>query len=114
MQYNLPPNLLSSLCWVESKHNVYAHHVNDGGSDSFGICQIKYNTAKHMGFKGTKQQLMEPINNINYAAAYLSYQLVRYNNNPKKAVIAYNRGHAKKLTKTNYQVRVFKHWRSIN
>ncbi len=110
IQMNLPPNLLSSLCYVESKHDIAAIHHDDGNSDSLGICQIKHDTAKWLGFKGSKEELMRPDINIKYAGLYLRYQIKRYNS-VSKAVISYNRGNAKGLTTTNYQARVFKQWR---
>ena len=113
VQFNLPPELLSSLCYIESTHNINSIHINDGGSNSYGICQIKLGTAKHFGFKGNSKQLMDPAVNIHYAAKYLSYQHKRYKS-ITKAVIAYNRGNAKHLTKTSYSDRVLKQWRSTN
>lgn len=110
-QYGLPPELLSSLCFVESRHKISAIHHDDGGSESLGLCQIKLNTAKSLGFRGTPNQLMEPKYNIKYAAKYLSHQIKRYDS-VKKGVIAYNRGNAKNLTSSRYQVKVFKEWRS--
>ena len=109
-EFNLPENLLSSICYVESKHDVKAVHVDDGPSNSLGVCQIKHSTAQWLGFKGTAQELMEPKNNIYYAGKYLAYQLNRYKQ-INKAVIAYNLGHSKDLTSTKYQVKVFKVWR---
>jgi soluble lytic murein transglycosylase-like protein len=109
-QYNLPPGLLYSLCYVESKHNVHAVHHDDGATDSLGACQIKLNTARWLGFKGTQQELMEPFTNVRYAAKYLAYQIHRYRD-IRKAVIAYNLGHAGILTTTKYQSKVFKEWR---
>lgn len=109
-QYNLPPNLLSSLCYVESHHKVSAIHHDDGGADSLGICQIKLKTAKNMGFKGTAKQLMDPKMNIKYAGKYLRHQINRYHSIPI-AVIAYNRGSAKGLTVSKYQIKVYKQWR---
>lgn len=109
--YNLPPNLLSSICYIESTHNVSAVHHDDGGGDSLGICQIKLSTAKDLGFKGTAEQLMAPSVNIKYAGKYLKYQIKRYNGSVKKAVIAYNLGHAGSLTYTKYQDKVYKQWR---
>lgn len=109
IQYQLPNGLLSSLCYVESNHkNVISY--NDGKTNSYGICQIKYETAKHLGFKGTELDLMKPENNIKYAGKYLKHQLTRYNGDVKKAVIAYNRGNAKDLTSTKYQIKVFNRW----
>ena len=87
-----------------------AIHYADGKTNSYGVCQIKYETAQQLGFKGTAKQLMEPKNNIKYAAKYLARQLHRYNGNVNKAVIAYNRGHAGTLVTTKYQVAVFTEW----
>lgn len=111
LQYHIPPGLLESLCYVESKHQITAVHKDDGvGGDSLGVCQIKLKTAKEMGFKGNQKQLMLPANNVKYAAKYLSKQLKRYGK-INKAVIAYNRGNAKNLTTTKYQRKVYKVWR---
>lgn len=107
--YDLPPGLLNSICYVESEHNIHAVHKNDGVGDSLGACQIKLKTARFMGFKGTANDLMNPRNNVFYAAKYLKYQLKRYKS-VDLAVIAYNRGNAKGLTTSRYQAKVFKHW----
>ena len=110
IQFNLPPGLLASLCFVESSHNVAAIHEDDGGSNSVGICQVKLTTAQWFGFKGTEKQLMNPATNIFYAAAYLSYQQRRYKGDVTKAVIAYNIGNAKGLTQTIYSNKVIDQW----
>ncbi len=110
LKYGLPPNLLSSLCYIESKHNVAAIHHDDGGADSLGVCQIKLSTAKELGFIGTAKDLMKPNYNVKYAAKYLSKQILRYNS-VQKGVIAYNRGNAKNLTTSTYQRKVFSKWR---
>lgn len=112
-QLGLPPNLLHSVCYIETKHNIHAVHKNDGNSDSLGVCQIKLKSAQMMGFKGTPQQLMDPRTNIWYAGKLLKHQLKRYNGSIERAVIAYNFGSAKHLTTTKYQVKVFKQWRQI-
>lgn len=109
VKFNLPPGLLSSLCYVESTHNIEAIHHDDGHADSLGVCQIKYATAKTLGFKGQPIDLMNPKTNIYYAGKYLRHQLVRYGS-IEKAVIAYNIGSAKSLTTTVYQRKVFKRW----
>lgn len=111
IQYSLPSGLLEAVCFVESNHKVNAVHKDDGGANSLGVCQIKLNTAKDLGFKGTEKQLMNPKTNIKYAAKYLRHQLNRYKGSITKAVIAYNLGHASGLTTTKYQRKVFKKWR---
>lgn len=112
-QFNLPAGLLNSLCFVESNHNITAVHHDDGRGDSLGICQIKIDSARQLGFKGTEKELMKPENNIYYAGAYLQHQRTRYNGSITKAVIAYNIGSAKNLTNSKYQTKVFKQWRGF-
>lgn len=91
-KFDLPKGLLSAICYIESKHDPEAVNQDDGDSESLGICQIKEETARSIGFKGTKEQLMRPRTNVYYAAKYLKQQLNRYDNNAMKAVAAYNAG----------------------
>lgn len=82
---------LLSICTVESNlKNAYVE--NDGGSPSFGICQIKEGTAKMMGFKGDKKELMDPKVNAFYAAKYFKWQKERYNGDLCRAIASYNAG----------------------
>lgn len=90
--YDLPPGLLSAICYVESRHTPSAIHELDGHSDSLGECQIKISTAQYFGFKGNAKDLMNPKINIKYAALYMRYQLFRYKIDFRKAVAAYNAG----------------------
>jgi soluble lytic murein transglycosylase-like protein len=113
-QFKLPPGMLESLCFIESGHKVTAIHKDDGGEDSIGICQVKLSTAKFLGFKGTKKQLLNPQVNMHYAAAYLAYQRARYKGSITKAIIAYNIGNANNLTSTAYSSKVLNMWRSQN
>jgi soluble lytic murein transglycosylase-like protein len=113
-QYNLPVGLLSALCFTESGHNVAAIHHDDGNGDSLGICQVKLQTARLMGFKGTQKELMSPKVNIKYSAIYLRKQLSRYGENSPMAVAAYNSGTfrpgAKFAKNQHYVDKVFKAW----
>lgn len=109
-QQGLPADLLSSLCLVESQHNVNAVHQHDGHGNSVGACQIKLNTAKGLGFKGTEKDLLKPENNLLYAAKYLKHQIQRYNGDVARGVIAYNQGSARTATKTKYSSKVFAEW----
>jgi soluble lytic murein transglycosylase-like protein len=90
--HQLPPGLLSAICFIESSHNANAIHHDDGRGDSIGICQIKLTTAKMMGYTGTARGLLNPGTNIKYAALYLQKQLMRYGFDSPKAVGAYNTG----------------------
>lgn len=112
IQFNLPPGLLSSLCFVESKHDVSAIHHDDGSTDSIGVCQVKLKTSQWLGFTGSEKQLLDPKTNIFYAAKYLSKNIKRYDGQIERAVVAYNRGNAKGLLRTNYSDKVINQWRS--
>lgn len=92
--HSIEPAMLSSVCYHESTFDPYVIAHDDGGSPSYGICQVKLETARMLGFRGTADELMDPHENMNYAAKYLSKQLTRYNGNIDKAVSAYNAGSA--------------------
>lgn len=110
----LPVGLLSALCFTESSHRVNVIHHDDGNGDSLGVCQIKLNTAKMLGFKGTSGQLMDPKTNIHYAALYLKKQMVRYQGDSPRAVAAYSAGRFNQgpvfALNQNYVDKVFDAW----
>lgn len=93
------PSLLSALCFVESSHQPAAYVHVDGNSPSYGLCQIKYETAKWLGFKGKAGELFDRNVNAYWAARYLGYQISRYNGDTRKALSAYNAGSAIKANK---------------
>lgn len=107
--YTLPKGLLSAVCWVESNHKISAVNRDDGSADSLGVCQVQLNTAKMLGFKGTVKQLMNPKENVKYAAKYLSLQLKRYHGDAPKALSAYNAGTATKANEY-YVNKVLRAW----
>lgn len=109
--YQLPPKIISSICYVETRHQEDKINFSDGGSPSYGICQVKLETAQFLGFEGSEEELMDPEINIKYAAKYFRHQLDRYQGNVQKAIIAYNRGSAKNFTKTKYSDKVNNIWR---
>ncbi len=114
--FNLPPGLLSSVCYVESHHNPAAINLDDGTGASIGICQIHYATAAQMGYKGTVAGLKDPEINIFWASVYLHHQLYRYNGNWTKAVAAYNAGSFRlnekgQIKNRQYVAKVMKAWK---
>lgn len=91
--FSLPPSLLSSVCYVESRHKVRAINRDDNGSPSLGVCQVKEKTARIMGYRGTAKRLWQDPNvNIYYAGKYLKFQMNRYYCDIYKSVAAYNAG----------------------
>lgn len=84
-------SLLLAICTHESGlNNVLVPH--DGGSPTYGICQIKYDTAKMIGFTGQAKELMVPATNAKWAAEYLKFQKNRYDGDWMKSTAAYNSG----------------------
>lgn len=113
--FELPKGLISALCYQESRHKVTAVNPADGGEDSLGVCQIKEGTARQMGFKGTRADLMLPKNNVYYSAKYLRKMLDRYSWDIPKALAAYNAGPKNvsitgELKYKKYPTKVLKYW----
>ncbi len=84
--------LLLAICTYETNlTNVTVYH--DGGSPSYGICQVKFETAKMLGFRGRSRDLINPSENAKWAAKYLKFQEERYGTNDWcKLAAAYNAG----------------------
>jgi len=100
----IPAKLLSAVCKVESGHRNIINW-NDSGTPSYGQCQLKMQTARHMGFKGGVSALINPLTNARIAAKFLAWQLRRYGGDWKKAITAYNRGSYKHgVSKNNLYV----------
>lgn len=89
---SVPPALLLAICTVESNLNPLAVNVHDGGSASYGLCQIKTETAEWLGKDGSPEELLDPETNASIAALYLSKNLKRYRENESCAIAAYNAG----------------------
>jgi len=85
-------SLLLAICTHETNlTNIVVY--NDGNSPSYGICQIKLETAKMIGFKGRAKDLINPQVNAKWAALYLKYQEQRYGANKWcEMTAAYNAG----------------------
>lgn len=98
----ISPALLIAVCTTETNlRNVDV--MMDGGSPSFGICQVKLETAHFMARVHSRPNLsrysfndMRQIEkNAKVAALYLKYQIDRYDGDVCKAVAAYNAGRFK-------------------
>jgi soluble lytic murein transglycosylase-like protein len=105
--FALPQGLLSAVCFVESTHNAKAVHLDDGGENSVGLCQLHLSTAKWLGYKGIEKGLYDAKINAYYAAKYLRYQLNRYDGNVTKAIAAYNAGSYRVNAKGQIKNRIY-------
>lgn len=89
------PDVLVSLCTVETHlRNVINHQ--DGNSASYGICQVKLETAKMFSPNITAKDLMKPEINADIAAKYLRKQIDRYEGDVHCGLAAYNAGRCNK------------------
>lgn len=85
------PALLMAICYTESEFKNRVHR-QDGNSSSYGICQLKLQTARQFIPNLKSQDLMLPFLNLQLASFYLAQQLRRYHGNIRKAISAYNAG----------------------
>lgn len=85
--------LLLAICNHESNGFKLNYTPYDNGSPSYGVCQLKEDSARQVGFKGKSQDLMNYKVNIKYSALYLKYEQDRYGENDWCVLTAaYNSG----------------------
>jgi hypothetical protein len=102
----ISPQLLIAICMTETNlRNIDT--PNDGITTSYGVCQVKLETAQFMGkvYKKphlvafTSEDMRDLKKNIKVAALYVKYQIERYDGDLCRAVAAYNAGRFKESTK---------------
>ncbi len=64
----VPVALARAMVQIESNFNPNV----TGRAGEVGLMQIKYETARSLGFAGSRQQLYEPDNNLRYGMIYLA------------------------------------------
>ncbi len=87
--YKVPATLLHRVVHRESRYNPKAYNKRG----YFGLMQIKYNTAKSMGYDGQPEGLFDAETNIKYAAKYLRGAWLVSDNSEDNAVRLYARGY---------------------
>jgi soluble lytic murein transglycosylase-like protein len=87
--YQVPADLIHRVVHRESRYNPKAYN----GSGYFGLMQIKYNTAKSMGYEGPPSGLFDAETNIKYAAKYLRGAWMVSDKTQSDAVALYARGY---------------------
>ncbi|PCK86240.1 transglycosylase [Rhizobium sophoriradicis] len=87
--YEIPETLLHRIVHRESRYNPKAYNKRG----YFGLMQIKYNTAKSMGYDGAPGGLFDAETNIKYAAKYLRGAWLVSDNKEDDAVRLYARGY---------------------
>ena len=86
--YEIPVDLVHWVVHRESRYNPEAY-----SKGNYGLMQIRYNTAKAMGYSGPADGLFDAETNIKYAVKYLKGAWVVADNDHDQAVRLYARGY---------------------
>jgi len=92
---HIDPRTLAALCYRESNFHPTKIHHQDGATDSYGLCQVKYELAKGLGYHGTAQGLLRPEVNARIAAKALFYHQ-RRTHGYEEMLAAYNAGRVRR------------------
>ena len=87
-RHGVPESLVRRIVMRESKYNARARNHS-----YWGLMQISYPTAKSMGFRGSPQELLNPIVNLRYAVPYLANAFVIAGKRQDAAVRLYASGY---------------------
>ncbi|HEY2136395.1 MAG TPA: lytic transglycosylase domain-containing protein [Xanthobacteraceae bacterium] len=85
----LPESLVHRVVIRESRYNPRA--IGSGGA--LGLMQIKYATARAMGYTGSPAGLLDAETNLTYAVRYLAGAYRVAGGNPDRSVSNYARGY---------------------
>jgi soluble lytic murein transglycosylase-like protein len=86
----LPVAFARAIVRIESNFNPRA----TGSQREVGLMQIKYETARGIGFAGTREQLYDPDTNLQWGMKYLAMSWKLGGSTPCGAVMKYQGGHA--------------------
>ena len=93
------PNLVKAIIQAESNGNPNAVHLDSDGKSSYGLMQVRPDTAKNYdpSLKGLTdaqigERLKNPEYNIKLGTAYLEDLAAKYNGDLNKVIAAYNGG----------------------
>jgi soluble lytic murein transglycosylase-like protein len=84
----VPAVLLHRIIKRESNYNAQAYH---GGH--WGLMQIKYETARSMGYRGPAAGLLNPETNLRFGGRYLAGAYLVSGGNAERALMLYGRGY---------------------
>lgn len=95
--HGLPFALVDAVVRVESRYNPRAY---SGGA--YGLMQIKYQTARGLGYRGSAAGLYDPDTNLRYAVKYLAQAYQLSGGDTCATVMRYQSGHyAKRMNSAN-------------
>jgi len=88
--YGIPAAFARAVVRIESNLNPKA----TGRQREVGLMQIKFETARGIGFTGTREELYEPDTNLKWGMKYLAMSWKLGGSTPCGAVMKYQGGHA--------------------
>ena len=118
VKYKIDPDIIEATVFVESSFNPKARGKDKKGTGfSYGLMQIKFDTAKSMGYTGKIVGLYDPETNLKYSIKYL-HQCYLWTGNIWHGLDAYNRGignvrkhpYIGDWTKHPYAGKILKRW----
>ena len=86
--YHVPESLIRRIIVRESGYNAAARH-----GPYWGLMQIRYDTARSMGYNGAPAGLLNADNNLRYGVKYLAGAYLVAHGDPEKAVSFYASGY---------------------
>lgn len=87
-RHGVPEHLVRRIVMRESRYNPRARNHS-----FWGLMQISYPTARSMGFRGTPEELLNPVTNLTYAVPYLANAFVAAGRREDAAVRLYASGY---------------------
>lgn len=94
---HVPARLVMAVIRVESGMNPHAVHAGN-----FGLMQIRPQTARGMGYRGTARGLLNPATNVRYGAKYLALAWHKSHGNVCRALMGYQSGvYAHRMSRAN-------------
>ena len=86
--YDVPESLIRRSIRRESGYNPLARN-----GPYWGLMQIRYDTARGMGYRGTPKGLLNADTNLKYAARYLANAWILSGGNESRAIALYAGGY---------------------
>jgi len=87
-QYHVPESLIRRIIVRESAYNAKAHR-----GPYWGLMQIRYDTARSLGYDGPPSGLLDAETNLRYGCKYLAGAYKVAYGDPEKAVSYYASGY---------------------
>ena len=91
--YSVPPALIKAIIRAESNFNPTAKRYEANVDDySYGLMQVRCDTARWMGWSGNCEDLLRPETNVGVGTKFLAFLARKFPNDIERQISAYNAG----------------------